>query len=239
LQVEKGHHVLDVGCGTGRLAYHTADIVGNSGRIVGIDPSPYRIKLAIDRVKKPNILFAVGEGENLRNFPENHFDRAYLNAVLHWIENKKSTLSEIYRVLKPGGKIGISSMPQSIQKALFNYRKAADDLLRKEPYASQVKSEKETPVYPVITDDLLLLLLNSGFQDIKFSLIKNTRYYQTPWEFLEFMESSVFGNFLTNIPVNLRESFRTDLAERLEEKRTDKGIEHTNYTAFIIAIKNN
>lgn len=239
LLIEKGHSVLDVGCGTGRLALHTANIVGDNGKIIGIDPSPHRIKLATENVKKPNVWFSVGKAESLNDFSENNFDRAYLNAVLHWIEDKKSTLSEIHRVLKPGGKIGISAMPQSVQKALFNYRIIADDLLKNEPYVSQVRSEKETPVYPVIIDDLLLLLTNSGFQNIKFKLTKDIRYYQTPWEFLEFMESSVFGNFLANIPIDLRESFRNDIAERLEEKRTDKGIEHTSYTAFITAVKNN
>lgn len=239
LQVKKGHHALDIGCGTGRLASHVAQIVGKNGKVIGIDPSPFRIKVANNKVKRSfNTSFKVGRGEYLSSFREKSFDRVYLNAVFHWIENKEATLAEVHRILKPGGKVGLTSMPTVIQKAFFTYRQAADELLKKEPYASQVKSERETPTYPITTDELVLLLINSGFQDIKLNLKKKTRYYPTAKEFLDFLESSFFGNFLINVPDNLRYSFRSDIEKELEKKKTSKGIEHTNYTLFVTATKN-
>ncbi len=66
--IKKGDVVLDVGCGTGRQALHVLDIIGPSGRIVGIDPSSHRINVAKEKLKgmaAKNISFAVGRAEIL------------------------------------------------------------------------------------------------------------------------------------------------------------------------------
>ncbi len=59
--VKKGDAVLDVGCGTGRLAVHLAGIVGPSGSVTGIDPSPHRISIAEEKLK--------GQGHRQRPHP--------------------------------------------------------------------------------------------------------------------------------------------------------------------------
>jgi len=58
--------MLDVGCGTGRLTLFAADIVGHSGGIIGLDPSPHRIKIAQEKQSEgrfPNVKFMIGAGE--------------------------------------------------------------------------------------------------------------------------------------------------------------------------------
>src|ERR1700751_3186234 len=54
LRIKPGEHVLDLGCGTGLLAEHIADLVGPQGSVVGIDPLPLRIELARSK-KRPNL----------------------------------------------------------------------------------------------------------------------------------------------------------------------------------------
>jgi len=51
LAIEPGERVLDVGCGTGLLAEHIADLVGPEGRVLGIDPLPLRIGLALAKAR--------------------------------------------------------------------------------------------------------------------------------------------------------------------------------------------
>ncbi len=53
MNVKKNDVALDVGCGTGRLALHVSGIVGPSGRVVGIDPSPHRVRIADRKRKRP------------------------------------------------------------------------------------------------------------------------------------------------------------------------------------------
>jgi len=238
LQVNNGHHVLDIGSGTGRLAEYVANTVGKKGKVIGIDPAPHRIKLASTKVKPPlSLSFEVGNGENLSQFKKESFDRVYMNAVFHWIENKSATIAEIHRILKPGGKLGLTFTSKDIQKSFSTERQLADRLLKKEPYASAVKSDDESPRHPIKTDELILLLIKSGFEDIKLNVKKNIRYISNTKQYFDKKEASAHGNFLANIPEKLRAQFKSDLEKELEKNRTPQGIKFTNYSLFATATK--
>ena len=92
LGVAAGDRVLDVGCGTGRLARWIAERVGPKGSVVGIDPLPDRV--AIARAHGDGITFEVGQAEDLGAFGEGSFDVVCLSAVFHWIEDKPKALRE-------------------------------------------------------------------------------------------------------------------------------------------------
>src|SRR5215831_12166469 len=111
LAVAPGEHVLDVGCGTGLLAEYVAGLVDPTGSVVGIDPLPLRVALARQK-EKSNLSFRVGTADDLHDFDKASFDVVYLNAVLHWLPDKLGPLREIYRVLKKGGRLGISTGPK-------------------------------------------------------------------------------------------------------------------------------
>jgi SAM-dependent methyltransferase len=105
--IHPGEAVLDLGCGAGFDAFIAAQLVGPAGRIVGIDLSPEMLALAEAGLKEadiPNVEFRLAQVEDLL-FPEESFDVALSNGLLNLIPDKPRALSEIFRVLRPGGRL--------------------------------------------------------------------------------------------------------------------------------------
>lgn len=236
LGVNEGSSVLDIGCGTGRLAAHVAKIIGPSGKIAGIDPSPLRIELASKKIKDTSSTrsnFCVGRAEDLSVFIDNTFDIAYLCAVFHWVADKKAALKEIHRILRPGGKVGLTTGDKDTP---FTVRQISDKVLNSGPYAGQVNHEEDTNK-PVNRNELQALFQSAGYEDINITTRTTQIYFNTTKEVFEFIESSSFGTFLQHVPVHLRLSAKHDIEKELEKRRTSEGIELLSNTVFAIAQK--
>ncbi len=100
--VGPGMKLLDVGCGTGMIASHARDLVGETGQVIAVDPSfgMLRQGIAEGRLDSP----ARGRAEALP-FPDQHFDLVTMSYALRHVDNLETTFSEYRRVLRPGGKI--------------------------------------------------------------------------------------------------------------------------------------
>jgi ubiquinone/menaquinone biosynthesis C-methylase UbiE len=105
--IQPGEAVLDLGCGAGFDALIAAQLVGPTGRVMGIDLSPEMLAMAEAGLKEadfPNVEFRLAQVEDLP-FPEECFDVALSNGVLNLIPDKPRGLREVFRVLRPGGRL--------------------------------------------------------------------------------------------------------------------------------------
>ncbi len=110
--IHPGEAVLDLGCGAGFDAFVAAQFVGPGGRVAGVDLSPEMLAVAeAGRVENdlPQIEFREAAVEALP-FPDASFDVALSNGVLNLIPDKPAALREIFRVLKPGGRLQACDM---------------------------------------------------------------------------------------------------------------------------------
>ena len=99
-----GERVLDVGCGTGSLAFALADRC-DAAQVQGIDFSPPYIEHARRRNTHPSkIDFEVGDACALR-FPDRSFDRVLALLVLHFVPGAEQAIAEMRRVARPGAPV--------------------------------------------------------------------------------------------------------------------------------------
>jgi ubiquinone/menaquinone biosynthesis C-methylase UbiE len=237
LQVQPDDSVLDIGCGTGRLGLHVAEALSPQGRFLGLDPLEERIKIANSKAKPANVRFQVGVGEDLGDLECESVDVVYLSAVFHWITDKEGALREIYRVLKPGGRVGLTTGARELAKQA-SFRKITDRVLQRPPYNKVVNIEDYvTAKHGVTATQLVQLFLHAGLGVQSVEIRKRSRTFPSGGEIVDFLESSTFGNYLQHVPGYLREAARQEIIAEFETQKACGQIEFTGFSIFAIAEK--
>jgi len=105
LALKPGEHVLDVGPGPGHYAFEMASAVGDSGRVAGVDNAEDSIGTAQRRCSGlANVGFHLGDAVALP-FGEATFDAAISTQTFEYLPDVGAALAEMFRVLKPGGRV--------------------------------------------------------------------------------------------------------------------------------------
>ena len=107
-----GMQILDVGCGPGTITRELTELVGPTGRVVGIDPAAEVLDEAraatgpCAPMDQPNLHFQVGDVMAL-SFPDATFDVVHAHQVLQHLPDPVAALREMRRVTRPGGIIAV------------------------------------------------------------------------------------------------------------------------------------
>jgi len=230
--IQPGDRVLDVGSGTGLLAEHVAGLVGPSGSVLGVDPLPLRIEIA-RRKAKPNLNFAVGDAYALQDLPDASFDVVYLNAVFHWFPEKLAPLRNFHRLLKPGGKLALSTGAKGAQNRI---REIQQQVLAREPFKAYAQAGQGQP-QRVSAEELVELFKQTGFAVRLLQVEPNSNVHADAEAAIQHSQASSFGNLLGHLPDELRERARREIIAELEKFKTPEGIRQTGERLIAVAIK--
>ena len=110
-EVGPGHNVLDVGTGTGVVAFPAAARVGPEGTVLGIDISEEMLATARGRagrmLEPGNVTFRIMDAQALA-LPDASFDAAVSLFAVHHLPDPLAALREMHRVVRPGGRLAVA-----------------------------------------------------------------------------------------------------------------------------------
>jgi len=179
--IKEGDTVIDLGSGAGNDAFVARAIVGEKGKVIGLDFTEEMIKKSRENAEKleyNNVEFRFGDIEDMP-ITSNKADVIVSNCVLNLVPDKVKAFKEIIRVLKPGGHFSVSDivtsgkLPQAIKSGAELYAGCVGGAVTKDEYLGIIK--------------------DAGFIDIK---VQKERVINVPEEiYLKFISKEDFEKF--------------------------------------------
>lgn len=167
LGIKYGDKLLDMGCGTGEITAFIADLAGEDGQVVGVDPDEERIKVALRKHcgVKQNISFKHGDSSSqFPHFNEEYYDVHYSSSVFLWLTDREKDiyLKAAFNCLKPGGRIAIQCQEKNPEIFSKVQELVPDDEIE----------DNRTPFQLVAKSVTDLLLKQSGFEILSSDYVK-------------------------------------------------------------------
>lgn len=147
-ELSEAEVVLDLGSGGGIDCFLAAQKVGAGGRVIGLDMAPEMIQLARDNAQKigaSNVEFHLGEMEHMP-VEDNSVDVIISNCVINLSPDKDTVFREVYRVLKPGGRLCVSDLvlleelPWEIRESLDQWSRCVAGALSEKTYLEKLQA---------------------------------------------------------------------------------------------------
>ena len=183
--IKKGDTVVDLGSGAGNDVFVARSIVGDEGKVIGLDFTNEMVSKAIKNKEKlgfRNVEFQLGEIESMPLGNE-IADVVISNCVLNLVPDKRKAFSEIFRILKPGAHFCVSDIV--IKGELHPELKKSAEM-----YAGCVAGALQQ-------DEYLDIIKETGFNDIE---IKKTKIIDLPDELLlKYLSASEIENYKKKI----------------------------------------
>jgi len=196
--IKAGDTVIDLGSGAGNDCFVARALVGEKGKVIGIDMTEAMIekaRLNTEKLGYTNVEFRLGDIEKMP-VTADKADVVISNCVLNLVPDKNKAFAEIFRVLKPGGHLSISdvvlegNLPEKLQQAAEMYAGCVSGAIQKEDYLKIIadKGFKNTTVQKEkaisVPDEILLNYLSrqelADFKETGAGIFSITVYAEKP-----------------------------------------------------------
>ena len=197
-KIKTGDTVIDLGSGAGNDVFIARRFVGETGKVIGIDFTELMIKRARANAEKSglkNVEFRQGDIDDMP-VTSNYADVIVSNCVLNLVPNKYKVISEIFRVLKPGGHFSIADivlegeLPAKWKEVAELYAGCISGAIQKQVYLEIIEQagfknitlQKDKPI--IIPGDILANYLSleeiATYKNGKTKITSITVYAEKP-----------------------------------------------------------
>ena len=211
--IQPGQRVLDVASGRGAVLFPAAELAGGTGEVVGIDLADEMARMTNDEAMRRGIAARVRvmDAEHL-DFSDASFDRVLCGFGIMFFPNQPGALAEFRRVLKPGGRLAVSTwhvtQASELERALY-------DLGMPLP---------RVPGWITKSEDLSRLLTRAGFGDVRVDVDQNTFRYADAEEYWRQARGTGMRRALDALDAAQAGRVRAALAERVRPHTRPDGI---------------
>jgi arsenite methyltransferase len=161
-----GQTVLDLGSGAGLDCFFAAKKVGETGHVIGVDMTPEmieRAQVSAERMKLQNVEFRQGYMEELP-VDDSTIDVVISNCVINLAPDKAKVFAEVFRVMKPGGRLAVSDivtdgpLPENIKSSLSAWAGCIAGAIEVNDYRAAMENAGlvDIAVSPTYFDDAMI-----------------------------------------------------------------------------------
>ncbi|HZF00500.1 MAG TPA: methyltransferase domain-containing protein [Methylomirabilota bacterium] len=209
LNLRGDEHLLDVGCGDGKVTAEIARAVPD-GSATGIDDSPQMIEFAkktFSPGKFPNVRFRTMDARKIKF--ERQFDLVFSNAALHWVDDHQAILRGAASVLKTGGRLVVSCGGKGNAQDVFLALRPEMRLKR----WCEFFRKTPKPYFFHAPDDYEKWLPRFGFRIESLKLVPKDATYDGAEGFTAWLRTTWIP-YVQRVPENVREEFIAAVTQR-------------------------
>jgi trans-aconitate 2-methyltransferase len=209
LDLSGDEHILDVGCGEGKVTAELAQAVPR-GSVVGIDASPEMIHFAretFSATEVPGLTFRVMDARQIRL--EQTFDLVFSNAALHWVDDHRAFLCGAAGVLRHGGRLVVSCGGKGNAQDIFVALRSEMRRKRWREYFRRLKA----PYFFFSPEEYEIWLPRFGFEARCIQLSPKDATYDGRLGFTGWLRTTWLP-YTQRVPESFREEFLAAVVDR-------------------------
>jgi len=221
LNLRGNEHILDVGCGDGKVTAEIARAIAR-GSVIGVDASRQMIafaKKAFPAKNNPNLAFRVMDARRIQSLVGRvtpcapRFDVIFSNAALHWVDDHQAMLRGAAAVLKPGGRLIVSCGGKGNAQDVFVALRPVMRLARWRTFFRKLPK----PYFFHAPEDYQKWLPRFGFKSGRIELAPKDANYSGVEGFAAWLRTTWLP-YTHRVPEKLREEFIAAVTERYVAK---------------------
>ena len=243
--IPENSNVLDIAAGRGASLFPTINKVGQQGSVIGIDLADNMVKETMNDIVKrgySNAKMIKMDAENLE-FGDNIFDIILCCLSIFFFPHYEIALNEAFRVLKPYGRIGISTFSRGSQASMgwqnaLNAKYLGMEHIKKEEFSNLLKMVKsfQRPEF-TRAKGMQKILTQTGFKDVHSEIVEKEFIYTNAEEWWQLLWATGTRIFLEKISSDNLVKLKGETFENFDKYSLEDGLHQTVKVLFTSGVK--